>query len=576
MINELLNETTKLIKNCEKLPEDQSEKVSINDFKNSYKQLKEKIKRDIQDIRNTISEEQKEKKISELSKYLKEYINWLEGCQKIYEQIERTNCSKTKECFQLVQFLTIFNERKNHINYANNVEGQINTLKRILREMNRFYQELFTTSDELISMDILPREKNAFETLEEYEKEVQKYIEKSAKLNEEKISQLINETKIFEQTQTEDIKEILEQNAQKENQSENSIGNISGLKPVAQVTEQNDIEKENQIFDNETSNKEEKQEENQTVTKEISSSNQSKVPEVDNIVPDFLKPYVEEAKSQANKEFVEKRNQALNAYKEKLYRQMELYNSQKTTESFSSENYQKTLPYQEVCAKEINRLQNLSPKEIDNPNIDLNIPDENMSINEILSYLIQNQKFPNSSVKNLKSYPTLEKKLEYLPITSKKKYTSKGVASKKISQWIKRNSKKIAFASLFFLGIGKGEFLADAQIVETPIVEEKEIDFENLLNIGDLVELKSYDVKAFESPDVKETSQKIPLYAPDYPRTVIALFMKSPKNEIIEIHEDRERNFYLEQGYEMLSVGLIDGYFRINDVVSLEKELGIK
>ena len=58
--------------------------------------------------------------------------------------------------------------------------------------------------------------------------------------------------------------------------------------------------------------------------------------------------------------------------------------------------------------------------------------------------------------------------------------------------------------------------------------------------------------------------------------TVIALFMKSPKNEIIEIHEDRERNFYLEQGYEMLSVGLIDGYFRINDVVSLEKELGIK
>ena len=75
---------------------------------------------------------------------------------------------------------------------------------------------------------------------------------------------------------------------------------------------------------------------------------------------------------------------------------------------------------------------------------------------------------------------------------------------------------------------------------------------------------------------VRETSQKIPLYAPDYPRTVIALFMKSPKNEIIEIHEDRERNFYLEQGYEMLSVGLIDGYFRINDVVSLEKELGIK
>ena len=150
------------------------------------------------------------------------------------------------------------------------------------------------------------------------------------------------------------------------------------------------------------------------------------------------------------------------------------------------------------------------------------------------------------------------------------------MTSKKTSQWIKRNAKKIAIAALFFLGVGKGEFLSNAQIIETPIVDEKEIDFESLLNIGDLVELKSYDIKAFETPDVKESSQKIPLYAPDYPRTVRTIFMKSPKNEMIEIHEDRERNFYLEQGYEMLSVGLIDGYYKINDVVSLEKELGIK
>ena len=593
MINELLNDTTKLIKNCEKLPEEEKDNTEqkesakknfINDFKNPYNTLKKKIKESIQNIRNTTFEDQKETQIQELSTYLNEYLIWLEGCQKIYEQIEKTNCSKAKECFQLVQFLTIFNERKNHINYTNNLEGQIATLKRILHEMNRFYQALFNTSDELIFENILPREKDVFETVEDYKKEVQNHMEKLNNINKEKINKLIYETRIEEQTQKIDMnRETAKQNVQneeqnlekntekKENQAIGSIGNLSGLKPVAPAIAENDI-KEDMIFDNTSENIEE----NQTVAEERNPSNQQKEQEVNNIVPDFLKPYVEEAKVKNDKQLIEKRNQAIKIYKEKLYKQMEFYNSQKAVESLSPDIYQKTLPYQEICVKEINRLQNLSPNEIDNPNIDLNIPDENMSINEILSYLLQNQNFSHSSKESLKSYPTLEKPLEYLPVISKKKYTSKGMTSKKTSQWIKRNAKKIAIAALFFLGVGKGEFLSNAQIIETPIVDEKEIDFESLLNIGDLVELKSYDIKAFETPDVKESSQKIPLYAPDYPRTVRTIFMKSPKNEMIEIHEDRERNFYLEQGYEMLSVGLIDGYYKINDVVSLEKELGIK
>ena len=593
MINELLNDTTKLIKNCEKLPEEEKDNTEqkesakknfINDFKNPYNTLKKKIKESIQNIRNTTFEDQKETQIQELSTYLNEYLIWLEGCQKIYEQIEKTNCSKAKECFQLVQFLTIFNERKNHINYTNNLEGQIATLKRILHEMNRFYQALFNTSDELIFENILPREKDVFETVEDYKKEVQNHMEKLNNINKEKINKLIYETRIEEQTQKIDMnRETAKQNVQneeqnlekntekKENQAIGSIGNLSGLKPVVSAIEENDI-KEDMIFDNTSENIEE----NQTVAEERNPSNQQKEQEVNNIVPDFLKPYVEEAKVKNDKQLIEKRNQAIKIYKEKLYKQMEFYNSQKAVESLSPDIYQKTLPYQEICVKEINRLQNLSPNEIDNPNIDLNIPDENMSINEILSYLLQNQNFSHSSKESLKSYPTLEKPLEYLPVISKKKYTSKGMTSKKTSQWIKRNAKKIAIAALFFLGVGKGEFLSNAQIIETPIVDEKEIDFESLLNIGDLVELKSYDIKAFETPDVKESSQKIPLYAPDYPRTVRTIFMKSPKNEMIEIHEDRERNFYLEQGYEMLSVGLIDGYYKINDVVSLEKELGIK
>ena len=433
MINELLNDTTKLIKNCEKLPEEEKDNTEqkesakknfINDFKNPYNTLKKKIKESIQNIRNTTFEDQKETQIQELSTYLNEYLIWLEGCQKIYEQIEKTNCSKAKECFQLVQFLTIFNERKNHINYTNNLEGQIATLKRILHEMNRFYQALFNTSDELIFENILPREKDVFETVEDYKKEVQNHMEKLNNINKEKINKLIYETRIEEQTQKIDMnRETAKQNVQneeqnlekntekKENQAIGSIGNLSGLKPVAPAIEENDI-KEDMIFDNTSENIEE----NQTVAEERNPSNQQKEQEVNNIVPDFLKPYVEEAKVKNDKQLIEKRNQAIKIYKEKLYKQMEFYNSQKAVESLSPDIYQKTLPYQEICVKEINRLQNLSPNEIDNPNIDLNIPDENMSINEILSYLLQNQNFSHSSKESLKSYPTLEKPLEYLPV----------------------------------------------------------------------------------------------------------------------------------------------------------------
>lgn len=592
MIKELLNETANLIKNCSKIPQEETEpdkqqqvatfepqenrkKISINDFQNSFEKIQKKIKEMIKDIKNTTVEDEKNQKMKDLLSYLNEYIDWLEGCQKVYEQIERTKCSKMKECFQLVQFLTIFNERKKNIHYTtSNIEGQIATLKRILEEMNKFYQALFVTSEDLISKEILPRGKNEMETLEEYDKEVEQFLEET---NKKRIENLIRKMTSPEQVQTNTMENNQENsNVTMQEINEKNWEEIPTVEPISLINEQININPEEQIFSDLNRNSEE----NLEKFKEI----KTEVQEASNMVPEFLKPYVEEAKKEKNRqnnEFVKKRAQAIKAYKEKLYKQMEIYNNQKAIESISPgilEDYQKTLPYQEVCTREINRLQNLTSKEINDPNADLNIPDENQPMEEILEYLLQNQKFSNSSPNYPKTYPTLhvEKPLEYLPTTSKKKYTPRGTASPKITHLIQKNLKKIAFAAIFFLGFGKSEFLSEAHFLETPTIKEKEVDFEHLLNIGDLVELKSFDVPAFETPKINESSKKIPLYAPDFPRTVESIFMKSKNDEIIEIHEDRERNFYLEQGYELLSVGLIDGYFKVEDVVALEKELGIK
>ena len=544
MISGLLNKTEELIKNCEKIPQEEKQakimeqekellanpnekklEFSINDFKKSLKKIEEELVKGIKDIRNTIAEEEKRKKVEELLGYLSQYLNWIEGCQKISEQIELTNCSKTKECFQLVQFLTIFNQRKNYIHYTNNVEGQITTLKRILREMNKFYQALFSTSEDLISESILPHEKSAYESLEEYEKEVQEFMGKTTK---EKIESFINQINNAEKNKEKSINEVgveMQKNEQSDLKQEDRFffepGNIGSA-----IEEKLSFMPEKEITEE--------------TTKQVSLNKN---------IPDFLKPYVlksQEEQIRRDNEFIQKRIQAITNYQEKLYKQMNFYEQRRKSQNTSMEAleiYQLTLPYQEACAQEIKRIRALTVEMIYNPKIDLNIPEENIPVYEILEKIIQ-KKALNTTNNPSKTFSLhSEKKLEYVPIT-KKSYEKRGKVSPSLP--------------------------AQTSILEKNA--ELEINFDDYINLGDFVHLKNFNVFAYSSPILAEDTRKKPLYNSELPRIVEKVFMESPNQEVIEIHEERERNYYLEQGYKIISVKLVDGYYSINDINPLEKD----
>lgn len=60
---------------------------------------------------------------------------------------------------------------------------------------------------------------------------------------------------------------------------------------------------------------------------------------------------------------------------------MDQYDQYQTNNISLSE---ETLAYQNVIAKEINRLQRITSRDINNIQIDLNIPDKDLSLQEIL------------------------------------------------------------------------------------------------------------------------------------------------------------------------------------------------
>ena len=249
-------------------------------------------------------------------------------------------------------------------------------------------------------------------------------------------------------------------------------------------------------------------------------------------IPDFLKPYVlksQEEQIRRDNEFIQKRIQAITNYQEKLYKQMNFYEQRRKSQNTSMEAleiYQLTLPYQEACAQEIKRIRALTVEMIYNPKIDLNIPEENIPVYEILEKIIQKKA-----------------KLEYVPIT-KKSYEKRGKASPSLP--------------------------AQTSILEKNA--ELEINFDDYINLGDFVHLKNFNVFAYSSPILAEDTRKKPLYNSELPRIVEKVFMESPNQEVIEIHEERERNYYLEQGYKIISVKLVDGYYSINDINPLEKD----
>ena len=572
MIDSLYKQTLSFIEEC---------KISQRDiefFDERLKQLEETLSYVAEDI-IALSDE-KTSEIDEFKGYLAQYLDLLNVCFKLKNQKNKYQTPiKEKEYLQLLQFLAFFFEKQNTMRYNNGLEGQVINLYKILHAVNIFYQELFDMQIDLISEQVLNRKKMFEESSNSYREYVQKFYKE---LKEKHVHNFLeNLTQSLASSYNQ--KEILDSKMKKED--------VIIFKPI-----DHDIEAQNSHLNNENSLK--KKEEVQIKETEViknddiifESIRESIAPTVDAQdiqVPTFLKKYMDMAQAHIDEsninnrgKLVAKRSRDLAIYKEKLYILMDQY---KTNNISLSE---ETLAYQDVIAKEINRLQRIASRDINNIQIDLNIPDKDLSLQEIFTCLVNGRHF-DEILPNFyeKVYPTLQveqtqKELNYVPVTSQRKrspYIDKGKASFNLCMAVRRHFRRIAIASVFFLAFEKSDLLSEAYPLKNDLTVEdsvKEIDFESYINLGDLVTLKNFDVPVYMSPNVHSVSTKTqPLYAPDVPRVVKQIFMVSTYNEIVEIHEERERNFFLEKGYQLLSVGLIDGYYDVNDVVVKNKEL---
>ena len=570
MINSLYKQTNSFIEECKR------NQNSISFFDERLEQLEETLSYVEKDIIASSADE-KAMKIDAFRGYLAQYLDLINVCYKLKEQKNKSQTPiKEKEYLQLLQFLAFFYERQNAMRYNDGLEGQVINLYKILHAVNIFYQELFEIAEELIPQNLLPRKKMRRESVESYKEYVQKFYEE---LRENHVNSFL-----------ENLMNNLVSSNEQEKLLESEEKKVDDI-----VFESNDFVLESREDNLETKNKEEVQiKENEVIENDdiiFEPIRESIAPTVDTQdiqVPTFLKKYmnmaqvhIDESNANNRGKLVAKRSRDLAIYKEKLYILMDQYDQYQTNNISLSE---ETLAYQNVIAKEINRLQRITSRDINNIQIDLNIPDKDLSLQEIFTCLVNGRQFdeirPNFYEK---VYPTLkveQKELNYVPVTSQRKispYIDKGKASFNLCMAVRRNFRRIAIASVFFLAFEKSDLLSEAYPLKNDLTVEdsvKEIDFESYINLGDLVTLKNFDVPVYMSPNVHSVSTKTqPLYAPDVPRVVKQIFMVSPYNEIVEIHEERERNFFLEKGYQLLSVGLIDGYYDVNDVVVKNKEL---
>ena len=256
--------------------------------------------------------------------------------------------------------------------------------------------------------------------------------------------------------------------------------------------------------------------------------------------------------SGSNDEYlIRKRN--LDIYKNKLYKKMDEFKSQ--IHLFN----QQSLELQTVLTNEINRVQNITEDDLKDLKKDLKLFSPSTNIETIMQALIARYHI-NSSAYTL---PVLtDKELDVLPVfqqTNNKKnrnYKEKRVIKKQFDFGGK------ILAALKYLGFNEANIKDKIDINET-------FDYDMFINIGDVVNLKDYNVYCYKDMNLK--IPQIPLYGPETTRYVEKLYMTNNEN-IVEVTGQVERNYYLEFGYKPFAIKCFDGYYKVSDVVIVERE----
>ncbi len=247
------------------------------------------------------------------------------------------------------------------------------------------------------------------------------------------------------------------------------------------------------------------------------------------------------------------RKRNLDIYKNKLYKKMDEFKGQ--IHLFN----QQSLELQTVLTSEINRVQNITEDDLKDLKKDLKIFNPSTNIETIMQALIARYHINPLTY----TLPVLtDKELDVLPVfepTNDKKnrnYKNKGSLKKQV------NFGETILAALKYLGFN------EVDIKDKKAINEH-VDYDMFINIGDVVNLKDYNVYVYK--DVNLKIPQIPLYGPETTRYVEKLYMTNNEN-VVEVTGQVERNYYLEFGYKPFAIKCFDGYYKVSDVVIVERE----
>ena len=225
-----------------------------------------------------------------------------------------------------------------------------------------------------------------------------------------------------------------------------------------------------------------------------------------------------------------------------------------------------------IIKKEIKRIRNISEDQYADIYLNLNIPNINMETTSILTYLKLQEPFPKEI--SSKEYPSLSNKELNIPsfMIDRKKYVPKGKTDESLTKIISKYLKSLGIACALALLITPKDY---QKVLGNEFFAEKEIEFDNAINFGDEIVLKEgavcYETGNILEPNISKIS---PLYSLDTLREVKSIFLVKG-DDVIETHSYAERNYYLELGYKLLSIGVFDGYYKIEDTKLIKKGMNL-
>ena len=225
-----------------------------------------------------------------------------------------------------------------------------------------------------------------------------------------------------------------------------------------------------------------------------------------------------------------------------------------------------------LLEQELARVKNISAEEYANLKMNLHIPTPSISPDVILHNLKTGTPYYEET--KLQEFPTISNPYQDLDIPSfigkqGKKYTRVGKTTPTLTELIRKFGKTIGVACALALLTSQNDY---DQVLGSDYMLNEYLNFDNIVDFGDSVNLKSQALCYSDGKvDKEEPSIKtIPLYNLDIPRKVEGLFLIKDQ-EIIEVHSSSERNYYLEKGYQVLSIKTFDGFYKSDDVKNIIK-----